>query len=504
MLMPILPLARFAPDASKHNTDALSNVNNAIPLPDGWGPQKQIVSTPSVYDYLVDEAGNYLTDENGDRLIVSPDWSGIGGDLELPAAATALFIARKRDGTEVFISGTSTGLFRFNQSSYTWDNISSTTYASAVPWVIVQHGDLVLAQNGFNAEQMLDVEAGGLFADNTGAPICKAMAVSKDFVWRANIVSWASEGYTNEPRMVMCSAYNDPTDNVLQNRNFCDMQIFPTGTQVRAIVPFGDGCVVEMADARYGINVVMGDYTFNSFLIEEGRGTPSGYSVGLIGTNDYVIYRDDGFWRITGGSTKNIGDGKVNRTFLEDCDQDEREGIRACVDPENLVCWFSYTDMAADRKMIGYHYLLDEWTMSDADVVVSAPARTFVYGSTITTAGQLRFASIASTGILGFQVGDNAAAAFGTNEVLHNKDRSFVNGLKLITDAPTYSAVITTRDTLGGSTRARSAATPSSRSGLVPARADGRTHKYDFTIAAATNWTTATVVDVDVKASGRS
>jgi hypothetical protein len=503
--MALVPLARFAPDAAKFNTNALSNVNNAIPANDGWKPQKQIVNTPSVYDYLTDELGNYLTDQNGDRLIISPDWSGIGGSLSLPAAATALFIARKRDGTEVFIAGTSTGLYRFNQSSYTWDDISSTTYASAVPWVIVQHGDLVLAQNGFNTEQKLDIEAGGLFADNTGAPICKAMAVVKDFVVRGNIVSWASESYTNEPRMFMCSAYNDPTDNVLQNRNFCDMQIFPTGTEIKAIVPFGDGCVVEMKDARYAANFVMGDYTFTSAVIEEGRGTPSGYSVGLIGTNDYVIYRDDGFWRVSAAGTKNIGDGKVNRTFLDDCDQDERESIRACIDPENLVCWFSYTDTTAARKMIGYHYLLDEWTMSDADVVVSAQARTFVYGATIATAGQLRFAPISSSGILGFQVGDNAAAEFGTNEALLNPNgRSFVNEVELITDAASWSVVVTTRDTLGGSTRARSAATPSSRSGRAPVRADGKTHKADFTIAAGVAWTTASVAALTEKATGRT
>lgn len=503
--MAIVPLARFAPDKAKYNTDALSTVNNVVPATDGWKPLKQIVSTPSVYDYLTDQVPDHLTDQNGDRLIISPDWSGIGGALALPDAATALFIARKRDGTEIFIAGTETGLYRFNQSSYTWDNVSSTTYASAVPWVIIQHGDLVLAQNGFNTEQKLDVEAGGNFADNTGAPICKAMAVVEGFVVRGNIVSWSSEGYTNEPRQFMCSAYNDPTDNVLQNRNFCDMQVFPTGTQIQAIVPFGEGCMIEMKDARYFATFVMGDYTFTSAVVEEGRGTPSGYSVGLIGTNDYVIYRDDGFWRVTSGGTKNIGDGKVNLTFLDACDQDERVNIRACVDPENLVCWFSYTDMAGDRKMVGYHYLLDEWTASDADVVVSAQARTFVYGTTITTAGQLRFSSIASTGILGFQVGDNAAAEFGTNEaILNPAGRSFVNEVELITDAQDWSVVVTTRDTLGGAPRARAASTPSARSGRAPVRADGKTTKADFTIAAGVAWTTASVAVLADQGSGRT
>lgn len=503
--MVALTLPRYAPDSSRHNIQALSSVNNVIPQADGgWGPQKQIVFTPSVYDYLTWETGERITDQNSDKQIISADWSGIGGDLELPAAATALFVARRRDGTEVFIAGTETGLYRFNQSSYTWDDVSSTTYASAVPWIIVQHGDMVLAQNGFNAEQMSDVEALSNFSDNAGAPICKAMAVAKDFVWRGNIVSWASESYTDEPRMVMCSAYNDPTDNVLQNRNYCDMQIYPLGTEVRAIVPFGEGVIVEMQDGKYPITVIMGDYTFTSgdFIV---GGTPAPYSVGILGYNDYVIYRDDGFWRLNGAGPRNIGYGKVNQTFLDDCDQTERSAIRACVDPENHVCWFSYTDTSAARKMIGYQYLVDEWTESDADVVVSAQARTFVYGSTITTAGQLRFTSIASTGILGFQVGDNAAATFGTNEAILNPNgRTWVTEVEMITDAPSWSVVVSTRDTLGGSLRTRASSTPSARSGRAPVRADGKAVKCDFTIAAGVAWTTATVALITDNPSGRS
>jgi hypothetical protein len=148
--------------------------------------------------------------------------------------------------------------------------------------------------------------------------------------------------------------------------------------------------------------------------------------------------------------------------------------------------------------------VLGAFTQSDIALLASTRSRTFAYGSTITTENLLRFTIIDENGQLGYLVGDNAAASFGTNEVLHNKDRSFVNGLRLVTDASSYSVIVTTRDVLGGSTRARSSATPSARSGLVPVRADGRTHKYDFTLPAGTSWTTATVVDIDVNASGRS
>lgn len=502
--MAIVPLARFAPDKAKFNTDALSSVNNVVPATDGWKPLKQIVTTPAIYDYLVDESGDHLTDQDGNRLVVGTDWSGIAGEITLPDAATMFFVARKRDGTEILFAGTDSQLLKYNTTSNVWEDVSSTTYNSAVPWVVVQFGDYVLAQNGFNSEQLFDVENDTEFSDNATAPISKTLAVVKNFVVRGNIVSWSSQSITNEPRMFQCSAIEDPTDNEPQNSNFSDYQTFATGTEIKAIIPFGEGCIVEMKDARYVANFVIDTFTFTSQAVDETRGTPAGYSIGLLGPSDYVMYRDDGFWRINMGGSKNIGNEKVNAFFAGDCDQELRDTIRACVDPENLICWFSYTDTTGARKMLGYHYLLDEWTASDIDVVVAATARTFEYSTTITTAGLLRFAVIDSSGQLGYLVGPNALAEFGTNEVLHNKDRTWVNGLRLITDASTYSVIVTTRDVLGGSQRARSSAAPSSRSGLVPTRADGRSHKYDFTIAAGTTWTTATVADVDVKASGRS
>ena len=500
-----LPLPRFAPDASILNTDALSIANNVVPRPDGWGPLRQIVPTPAIFDYLVDQDGNRLTDQNGDRLIVATDWGAIVGNVLLPDTATAFFAAKKRDGTEILFAGTDTALLQYDQTANVWVDVSSATYASAVPWVIVQFGDYVLAQNGFNTEQIYDVENDTEFSDNATAPICKAMAVVKNFVVRGNIVSWSSQSITNEPRMFQCSAIEDPTDNEPQNFNFSDYQTFATGTEIRAIVPFGDGCVVEMKDARYVANFVIDQFTFTSQPVDETRGTPAAYSIGLLGPSDYVMYRDDGFWRINLGGSKNIGEGKVNRYFANDCDQEERDTIRACVDPENLVCWFSYTDTNGDRKMLGYHYILDEWTESDIDVVVAAPARTFVYGTTITTAGLLRFALIDSNGQLGYLVGDNAQAAFGTNEVMHNGvNRAFVNGLRLITNASTYSVIVTTRDILGGTQRARAAATPSSLTGFVPIGAEGLSHKYDFTISAGTTWDTAVAIDAQTQPASQS
>lgn len=501
--MALVPLAPYAPDKSRFNTDALSSVSNVVPATDGWKPLKQIVQTPAIYDYLVDENGNRLTDEDGNRLIVVSDWTGLAGVVTLPGNCTLLFAARKKDGTEILFSGTPTTLYKFDTTQFVWVDVSSTTYASACRWSMIQFGTVVYAQNGFDPEQMFDVEADTEFSDNATAPICKYLAVIQNFVFRGNIVSWASQSITNQPAMVQCSAIEDPTDNEPQNFNFSDFQALPTGDEILGIVPVSGGAHIWMKNALYGLTIALSDYTFTTAPITQMRGTSSPYSIGIIGQDDYIIYADDGFWRFNGGFQP-IGSDVVNSTFLAECDQSDRDDIVACVDPENLVCWLAYTNTDAERVMIGYQYVLGQFTHSSVAVQASARSRTFAYGSTITTENLLRFTIIDVNGQLGYLVGSNSAASFGTNEVLHSKDRSFVNGLRLITDAQNYSVVVTTRDVLGGSTRARSPAGPSSRSGLVSVRADGRAHKYDFSIAAGVNWTTASVADVDFKASGRS
>lgn len=501
--MAIVPLARYAPDKARFNTDALSTVNNVVPATDGWKPLKQVVPTPAVYMYLTYDNGNRITYDNGDPIIIALDWSDIFGSLLLPAACTGLFAGRKKDGTEILFAGTQTGLYRFRREQFVWENVSSTTYASAVRWSFVQFGTVVYCQNGFNAEQMFDVETDNVFSDNATAPICKYLAVIGNFVFRGNIVSWVSQGITNQPAMIQCSAIEDPTDNEPQNFNFCDFQALPTGDEVLGIVPVSGGAHIWMKNALYGLTIALSDYTFTTAPVTQMRGTSSPYSIGIIGQDDYIIYADDGFWRFNGGFQP-IGSGEVNDTFLVDCDQDQRDDIVACVDPENLVCWLAYTDATGDRVMIGYQYVLAQFTHSDIALQASARTRTFAYGTTITTENLLRFTIMDENGQLGYLVGDPAAAAFGTNEVLHSNARSWANGLRLVTDATNYAVVVTTRDILGGTPRARASASPSARSGLVPFRADGRTHKYDFTIPAGTNWTTASVVDVDVAASGRS
>jgi hypothetical protein len=501
--MAIIPLPRYAPDKARFNTDALSTVNNVVPASDGWKPLRQIVPTPAIYDYICDEAGNRITDESGNRLITAVGGGGFAGTVLLPAACTGLFAARKKDGTEILFAGTETGLYKFRVDQFIWEDVSSTTYASACRWSFVQFGTVVYAQNGFNAEQKFDVETDTDFSANSSAPICKYLAVVGNFLFRGNIVSWSSQSVTNQPSMIQCSAIEDPTDNEPQNFNFSDFQALPTGDEVMGIVPVSGGAHIWLKNALYGLTITLSDYTFTTAPITQMRGTSSPYSIGVIGQDDYIVYCDDGFWRFNGGFLP-IGSGEVNDTFLTVCDQDERDDIVACVDPENLVCWVAYTDTDGDRMMLGFQYVLGAFTQSDIALLASTRSRTFAYGSTITTENLLRFTIIDENGQLGYLVGDNAAASFGTNEVLHNKDRSFVNGLRLVTDASSYSVIVTTRDVLGGSTRARSSATPSARSGLVPVRADGRTHKYDFTLPAGTSWTTATVVDIDVNASGRS
>lgn len=508
--MVAVPFPPFEPDANRYNTNALPIALNVVPLKDGWRPLQSIVNPLPSYERLTDIDGNRLTDIDGNYLIVGPGGSSLGGGYRITDPITGLFAARKKDGTEALFAGTDTTLYKFNRSSFVWEDVSgaSAPYASACRWSFVKFGSVVYCQNGNDPEQMFDIETDLTFSDNATAPICKYLAVVGSFVFRGNIVSWSSQSITNAPDMIQCSALENPQDNEPQNFNFSDYQSIPTGDEVMGIVPVSGGAHIWMRNALQGITLTLtSDYTFTRTPINEMRGTSAPYSIGIVGQDDYSIYCDDGFWRFQGGTFNPIGNGRVNSWFLTESDQNDRENVLAMPDPEHNVVWTAYTDADATRKMLGYHYNFDRWCQSDVYVQASTRSRTFAYSQStppIVETDLLRFAIIDASGTLGYLVGNNLPATITTNEIQFSNNRAFANSAQLIGDPQIFTITPATTDVRGGTFRVRNASSPSARSGRVPMRADGRTHRFQVDIQPNITWTNAISLDVEISQTGQS
>lgn len=525
--MPEVPFARFEPDKNRYNIGALPVVDNVVPQPDGWGPLSGPVEVESVYDFLATPDAVYiLTDGDGNDLIIgrlyverlldendailtdeddldlfgnSSGFGPITGSMELPDTATGLFSARKMDGTEAIYAGTDTALYEFNLDQFAWEDIGDT-YNSAVRWAYAPFGSEIFVQNGADPEQIINIETGAVTV-NSSAPVAKYMAVFGAYLVRLNIAGF--------PRRFQHSGTENPRSNTatVNNSDYIDI---PEGDEGMGLVPLTGGGHVIMRSAIQAMLLTdgTGGKIFRRVVVDGSRGTPSPYSICSIGQDDYVAYFDDGFTRYKGGGFANIGEGRVNNWFLSDCPADERANILAALDPEHKVVWFCYTDGDGVKKSLGYQYAQNEWCLATGvSFAAATKARTFAYTESeppIVEGDAPRFAFIGDSRVLAYQVGDNLAAVLSTNEVSFAPDRSIVTRAALIGDATDYTITGSTTDTRGGAFRERAAALVSPRSGSVPMRQDGRTHKLRLNIDANVDWSTAIALDVEAKKTGKA
>lgn len=498
--MVTVPLAPFEPDKSRYNSAATPEIVNAVPTADGWGPLQGTTIVYGIYFLLANEDLAPLLREDGNYITVGDSFNAISGDSMLDADATGMFACRLLDGTESVFVGTDTAIYLFDRDGFTWGDVtgSSGPYTGTERWSFARFGQVVYAANGVDPEQKFNVDSDTEFSDNTTAPVARFIAAVGDFLMRANLV-----GYTAR---VQWSAINDPQTNTATQK-LSDYQDMPTGDECMGIVPLSGGAHIWMRSAVHGMAFALSsEFVFTRSAIDEVAGTSAPYSICSIGQDDYVVYTDNGFIRFKGGSFGNIGEGRVNKWFLANCDQNERQNIVANVDPEHNVVWFAFTGVDGERQTLGYQYIYDRWCRSTLAIQASCIARTFAYDASapIVDEGLRRFAMITDGRRLAYLVGDNMAATLTSNELDFAPDRSRVMGAKLISDAQNVTLTHMTTNRRGGEFRSRTPVSPSSRTGRFPLNGDGEQHKLKAIIAAGEDWSTATSLEVDAIRTGKA
>jgi hypothetical protein len=96
--MPILPFSEYRPDVSSYMSAASQVISNVVPRADGYGPAQALVAYTAA----------------------------------LPAACRGFFYARDDDGSIMVFAGTSTRLFRLNNTSLTWEPVSNVTAVTSI------------------------------------------------------------------------------------------------------------------------------------------------------------------------------------------------------------------------------------------------------------------------------------------------------------------------------------------------------------------------------------
>lgn len=328
--MTVVPFPEWRPDVSDFMGSSSILIQNVLPRADGYGPFS--------------------------------DFQALSATL--PAPCRGYFFARNSDGTITVFAGTATKLYKLNNSSLTWTDVSvgAGTYsgpASNRNWQFVQFNTLVFATQQNDPLQVFTLGVSSAFGNSLGSP------PQADFIAVVNRFLVLT-GISGEPYRVQWSGLNSPNastswDNVTAQSNFQDMAdggraLTISGGDQYGIV-FQENAIRTMTFNPGSVEV------FDFFALTKGEGIFAPYSVALSAGSTYFM-STQGFQVIPpGGYPTPIGKEKFDRTFFADVDTGNLQLAIAAADPQAPRIYWAYKSSSvsgsAFNKIIIYDYALN-------------------------------------------------------------------------------------------------------------------------------------------------
>jgi len=480
----LIPFSPFEPDKSPFEISSSSNVVNALPVANGWGPMPGLTEISAA----------------------------------LASECRGAVYVRNSAGVYKVIAGTETRLYELDTTNYTWTDISGAGAPFAVPlndsWTFTRFGNQLVAHNIANPIQVYDIEAGGTFAALAGSPPnAKYSWVSGDFLVLGYLAGASGE------KTIRWSALNNITAWTI-GKNGADVQELPEGDEVMG--GFGDQggfTVIQRSGMQFFPFAPSSGFTFTRTVLNPKQGTLAPRSIVSIGPGQFFYLSEDGFFG--GVNRQPIGAERVDDWFLEQIDQNYLADVQGVADPFEKIVWWKYRTAGGTFRRLGYDWQLDRWCTTDIQVgemvALATPAITWdgldllyatiddavePFDSRLFSGGRPTFATFTSDNKLAYFTGPNLQATIDTAEVeIDGMTRAFVNGARVITDATTFTLADGVQ-AYHGDTVTFSTANTANRAGLVPFRSDGRLHKFRLIIPEATTWSIASAVNVNAQQSG--
>lgn len=470
-MIPFLPLE---PDKGPFSSTSVQTATNVLPLANGWGPM------PSLSDL----------------------------SSALAAQCYGAWWYRNTTGSFGFIAATKTKVYRMT-STGTWTDISKGGGTYTGPdtgdlWQAERYGTKFYLTNLNDPLQSIDVDTGTVLADVAGSPPrAKFIETVGDFLFLA----YLKVGADVFPQDWQHSKIDDPTNwTVTGNAGDSDRQQIADGDEIVAIMSNTGGArIIQRRCKRRLIFTPGNTYSFQMQDIDSSRGAVAPLAVIPFGGESYFYLNETGFF--VGDEHRPIGAERMDRTFFADVSLDKLGEVQGIADPSQKIVWIRYQDQNNVYKMLGWDWQLDQWCRSDiaAQVLVSAVSigavlnDLDVYGtldqinipldSRLFKGGRITFGAFTSSNKLSLFAGAPAAAVVETTKIQHNEGTgSFVSGAKLEGNPTSFTMQVGTSmlaDTLSTWSSANSRST---RTGLVPFRADAKFHQYRANIAAGIDW----------------
>jgi hypothetical protein len=325
---PLLPFGEYKPDVSDYEGIASQAITNVVPRGDGYGPQ--------------------------------PDLQGFTSALA--AACRGFFSARKSDGSVVIFAGTATKLYRLDNTTFLWVDVSKGggSYASlsgTANWTFAQFGNLVFATQANIVLQVYDMSSSSAFADNAGSPPQAAyIAVVGQFLVLSGLLSL--------PYREVWSGIGDTT-NWTAGVNQADFQDFADGGLLRGVAGGEYGVVFQDTTIRQMTYAPGSAYIFQFTRICEDQGLIGPYALTKAGSKIF-FYSSQGFQQLSPGTLPYpIGKEKVDRSFFNDFDSANPQLFLATSDPNATRVYFAYKSTSGMAGLfdtvLAYDYILERW-----------------------------------------------------------------------------------------------------------------------------------------------
>lgn len=481
----MIQFGEYKPDVADYLGTASRNILNGLPQGDGYGP---------FHDFVA--------------------FSGL-----LPAACRGGFYALNADGTVATFAGTSTKLYKLNNTTFAWEDVSKaagtyTALDTTAQWRFVQFNSLVIAVQANAPPQVFDLSSSSAFADLAGTPPQAAYA---DVVGQFIVLSGLQSAKT---RIQWCDI-GDPTEWTLGQASYQDL---PDGGIVRGVAGGEFGTIFQDQAIRRMSYVVGSPLIFQIDRITQDLGLYAPYSV--IRAGERVFFHSaKGFHRIEpGGFPTQIGRERVDRTFFADLDKGNLQLFMGAADPRSSRVFWAYKSASGQTaqydKIIGFDYALERWfqlrmsgeflfgvsqtglTLEALDALsASIDAMTSSFDDYATSVTP-ELSQFSASHALGFFRGGALEATFETAEQGSPGKGVHTNGFQPITDAASVYGSVSYRETQQATATAGNEVLINARTGRCDVRRSARYLRYKTRIPAGEAWTFCAGIEPDILEDG--
>jgi hypothetical protein len=478
--------------------------------------------------YMPDIAA-YATDASQEALNVIPSMSGFRPfpafahvTEAITARAQGAISVRSLSGVIYNFCGDATKLYLMDSDGLGWSDVSRLSggdYATAVDakWNFAQYGNFLIAVNGNDAAQVLELGVDTNFAALGGSPPAAYFAGT---IREFGVLAKTTTANTR----VQWSAIGDVEDWVASATTLSDAQDFPEGGTIMGFVGGEFGIVFqERAIQRMSFEGPPTAFRFDkitNYLGCRAEGSVAAFE------NFAFFLGDDGFYMIRGGAEITpIGNEKVDRWAEENIDASQLYLMSSAIDPINKIYVVGFPSVGAGNpdSLLIYHWPTGQWSRAAVNHELLYPSATQAsytidgmddVSATIdglpfpvdsrfwTGSGRLLLSGFDTSHRQGFFSGSNLAATVETGDnQLSPGGRTLFRGLRPMIEgtSATPSLTVGSRDHLTESVTYGNPMAANSY-GFCNARVQARYHRARITIPAASAWKFARGVD-DLKFS---